>query len=443
MAIRIERLSSCTGVLLSVIVVLLMPVGVAAQETIVPLQLSFSDPGARSMGFGGAFVALADDATAAFANPAGLVQLLRPEVSVEGRHWSNSTPYAVTGRAEGLPTGNGLDSTVGLRSATSEYDVTGLSFLSVAFPLGDLSLAFFRHEYANLEFFSETQGIYGGGTDCCQVRLWDQRATTDLDIVSYGFSAAYPISDRFSVGLGAIYYDASLVSQATDFLWDEDTVASFYGPNSYFPENSHVTQKLSFDGIDFTLAGGFLWKPSESIRIGGVYRQGLEADIGTEATAGEAIDLGVPPGGLLFRASGIPVDFPDIYGLGFAYRGPDGRLTLSFQWDHVEYSDIPRSLFLDDQTIDDANELHLGAEYVFLGSTPIIALRLGTWLEPDHQMRATNNDDPFFRALLQPGEDEMHYAAGLGVAMQHFQIDLALDFADRVDTVSLSAIYNF
>jgi hypothetical protein len=115
---------------------------------------------------------------------------------------------------------------------------------------------------------------------------------------------------------------------------------------------------------------------------------------------------------------------------------------VSFQWDRVEYSDIPASLDVDDATIDDANELHLGAEYVFLGSTPIIAMRLGVWREPDHQMRTTTND-PFVRALLPRGKDQMHYAAGLGVAMQRFQIDLAADFSDRVNTVSLSAIYTF
>ncbi|MCK5326923.1 MAG: hypothetical protein KAJ57_12965, partial [Woeseiaceae bacterium] len=114
----------------------------------------------------------------------------------------------------------------------------------------------------------------------------------------------------------------------------------------------------------------------------------------------------------------------------------------SFQWDHVEYSSISSSLQLDDQTIDDINTLHLGAEYVFLDSTPIIALRLGSWLEPDHQVRATV-DDLFLQAILPPGDDDVHFSAGLGVAMQRFQIDLALDFADRVDTVSLSAIYNF
>lgn len=442
MSICVERSSGYAGVLFFLFVAFLLPTSVSAQQQIVPLQLSFSDPGARSMGFGGAFVALADDATAAFSNPAGLVQLLRPEVSIEGRSWSYSTPFTVGGRAENLPSGNGIDDTAGLRTATSEYDVTGLSFLSLAFPKGNWSFAFFRHQYADLEFFSETQGLFGGGTDCCQTRLYDQRSTSDLNIVSYGFSAAYRINDRFNVGLGAVFYDASLEANVADFIWDDDTPESFYAPNSYLPERSHINERLYSDGIDFTLAAGFLWKPSETFSIGGVYRQGLKAKIGSVETAGEAIDFGVPPGSVIFRESGIPVEFPDIYGLGFAYRGPDGRLTVSFQWDRVEYSDIPRSLSLDDQTIDDTDELHLGAEYVFLGSTPIIALRLGTWLEPDHQMRATA-DVPFLRALLPPGEDDMHYAAGLGIAWQHFQVDLALDVADRVDTVSLSAIYSF
>jgi hypothetical protein len=176
--------------------------------------------------------------------------------------------------------------------------------------------------------------------------------------------------------------------------------------------------------------------------MGAVYRQGLETSIEFEVAAGEAVDFGVPPGEVFLRASGGPVEFPDIYGLGFTYRDPDGRLTLTFQWDRIEYSDIPLSLDLDDQTIDDADELHLGAEYVFLGSTPVIAVRLGTWLDPDHQMRATS-DDPFLRALMPRGDDEIHFAAGVGVAMQQFQIDLAMDFADRADTLSLSAIYSF
>ena len=407
-----------------------------------PLQFSFSDPGARSMGFGGAFVGLADDATAAFSNPAGLVQLLRPEVSIEGRHWSYSTPYTEGGRIEGLPSGHGIDTTIGLRTATSDADLTGLSFLSLVYPKGNWSLAFFRHESANIEFFGETQGLFFGGTDCCQDREPDQRATSDLEIVTYGLSGAYRISDRFDLGLGVVYHDALIGTSATLFLWDEDTLQSFFAPNSYLFERSVISTTTLADDTDWTLTGGVLWRLSPSWSIGGVYRQGPKIEIDLEATAGQAVDLGVPPGEVFARSTGVGIEFPNIYGLGFAYRAPDGRLTVTFQWDRVNYSSIADSLELDDQVIEDADELHLGAEYVFLDSTPIIAVRLGIWLDPDHEPRATI-DDPLLRALLPGGEDQVHYAAGFGVAMQNFQIDLAVDFADRTDTASLSAIYNF
>ena len=232
MTIRVERASPRPGILILLAVILLSPAGVAAQQPIVPLQLSFSDPGARSMGFGGAFVALADDATAAFANPAGLVQLIRPEISIEGRRWSYSTPYTVGGRIDGQASGIGLDNTDGLRSANSGDDLTGLSFLSLAYPAGDWSFALFRHKLANFEFSSETQGLFGDDTECCPPREFDQRSTSDLDVVSYGMSAGYRIGERFDIGLGAIYYDSSIGTSTTLYLPDDDSPESRFAPNS-------------------------------------------------------------------------------------------------------------------------------------------------------------------------------------------------------------------
>ena len=54
------------------------------------IQFDFSLPGAKSLAMGGAFVALADDATAAQANPAGLTRLYvkKPQLSIEGRGWN-------------------------------------------------------------------------------------------------------------------------------------------------------------------------------------------------------------------------------------------------------------------------------------------------------------------------------------------------------------------
>jgi hypothetical protein len=167
MAISVKQAFDHGGVVVLLLVILLLPVVGRAQQSIVPLQLSLSDPGARSMGFGGAFVGLADDATAAIANPAGLVQLIKPEVSIEMRHWNHSVPFTEGGRMENLPSGNGLDNTVGIRRATADYSTSGISFLSFAYPTGNWTFALFRHQLADLEFLAETQGLFSGGTDCC------------------------------------------------------------------------------------------------------------------------------------------------------------------------------------------------------------------------------------------------------------------------------------
>jgi long-chain fatty acid transport protein len=421
---------------------LMLPAAALAQQPIVPLQLSVSDPGARSMGFGGAFVALGDDATAAFANPAGLTQLLRPEISIEWRHRSYSEPYTRAGRIEGLPTGIGIDTLDGLMTATSEKDVAGLSFLSFAWPLENWTLSIFRHEYARHEFAGETQGLFGAGSTCCQPRYVDQRMSSELDFLSWGLSAGYKISDALSLGLGLVYHDTWLVADVSQYFPDEDTPESRFFPNSYLPERMILSQRSIAADSDVTLTGGFLWRPSQNWSVGGVYRQGLETGFGIEVRAGEAVDFGVPPGAVIARATAGPIEFPDIYGAGIAYRRPDGRFTASFQWDRVEYSSLPRSIEVDDQTVDDADEWHLGAEYVFLSSKPVVALRLGAWLDPDHQLHATS-DDPFVRAMLPPGKDEWHYSAGLGIAMDRFQVDLAVDIGERLDTVALSAVYNF
>jgi hypothetical protein len=243
MAIRVVRQIGRLGALALLLAGFLLPATAAAQQGIVPLQLSVSDPGARSMGFGGAFVALGDDATAAFANPAGLVQLLKPEISVEGRHRSYSEPYTRAGRIEGQPTGIGIDTLDSLQTARSHEDIAGLSFLSFAYPMENWSLAFFRHEYARHEFTADTQGLFGPGSACCEPRYVDQRATSELDFLSYGFSAAWRVSDEFDVGLGLVYHDASLVSNVSQFFPDDDTPESMFLANSYLPERSILHQR--------------------------------------------------------------------------------------------------------------------------------------------------------------------------------------------------------
>ena len=92
--------------------------------------------------------------------------------------------------------------------------------------------------------------------------------------------------------------------------------------------------------------------------------------------------------------------------------------------------------------MDDGNEAHFGLEYVFLNTNPLVALRLGAWLDPDHRF-ATEEKDPFKQATFRPGEDEWHLAMGFGLAFQRFQVDLGLDLSELVDTASASLIFSF
>ena len=74
--------------------VLLFTASASAQSTAqLPLQFDFLPPGARSVGMGSAFIAAADDATAAFTNPAGLARLGRREISAELRFKRLETPF--------------------------------------------------------------------------------------------------------------------------------------------------------------------------------------------------------------------------------------------------------------------------------------------------------------------------------------------------------------
>jgi long-subunit fatty acid transport protein len=425
---------------------LLLAAGTAAAQGGPPtFQISFSNPGARSMGLGGAFAALADDATAAFANPAGLVQLLRPEISVEGRYLSYSTPFTLGGRVNGIPTGIGLDSTTGLRKAESEEDFGGLSFVSFVYPKRSWSLAFYRHQLAKFSFSSETQGLYFQERPGNVNRFRDVRTSLDFDIVSYGVSGAYRLSEAVSVGFGITYFDGTLDWTGSEFLIDEFPT-TFFELNSYLPERMWGRGTFTVDDTDWGFNLGVLWNISQQWRVGGVFRQGPEFLYDSEERAGPAHDY-APEGALGATAYDEPIGFPDVYGLGVSYRTASGSVTVGFEWDRVEYSTIIDTIEsavvdTDHVVLEDGDELHLGVEFVVLGSTPLIALRGGVWLDPDHRIHKAAGDLQD-EALLQRGEDTVHFAIGLGLAFESFQIDLGADFSEFVDTASLSVIYSF
>jgi hypothetical protein len=415
-----------------------------AQQEIPPtFEYSFSNPGARSMGFGGAFAALADDATTAFANPAGLVQLVAPEISIEGRHWSYSTPYVSGGRIWGPPTGIGQDSSAGLRSSTSDKDLTGLSFLSFVYPTGRWSIAFYRHLFSNYEFEGTTNGLYSGPwpETGSQRREFAYQKTVDLQIVSYAVAGAYEVTESLSLGLAINYYegDIDLITGVYGKLQSGIPADEFFAPVPVVPENLFYSTSIAIADRDWGLNLGIHWRPTERWSFGGFFREGPKFEAATELQAGPTWEDPELSGQVLETESGS-IQFPLVYGLGASYRSRNDRVTLSFEWDRVTYSSIISDN--DELHIDDANEFHLGGEYAFLSLVPVVSFRAGIWLDPDHQI-SYSGDNYVAEAVLTRGEDRVHYAAGLGLAFARFQIDLAADFSELVDTVSLSFICSF
>ncbi len=128
-----------------VVVVALVSVSAMAQnvdiEALSGLQFNFGNPGARSLGMGGAFLGLADDASAAEANPAGLTILRKPEVSIEVRNYLEQQLFTTSGTFPEIE-----------RTAfTHHSDRVVLTFGSAVMPVKKFTFGLYYHEPLNNE----------------------------------------------------------------------------------------------------------------------------------------------------------------------------------------------------------------------------------------------------------------------------------------------------
>jgi len=128
-------------VALSLMVVMVSLTTTAAAQTndeIFPtLEWNFSTPGARANGMGRSFIGLADDATAAITNPAGLVSLTRPQIYAEYKN----TRLKVERLAD-------INALTTLQPTAFTSVVNALSFLSFSAPVSNkIAVGFSVHRF--------------------------------------------------------------------------------------------------------------------------------------------------------------------------------------------------------------------------------------------------------------------------------------------------------
>lgn len=414
------------------------PAVAAAQsniETNAGIQFDFLNPGARSLGMGGAFLAIADDATTAFTNPAGLREISRKEVSFEVRFRGFETPYTLRGHGFGSPTNFGVDTVAGLVDGFSEESVVSPSFFSFVLPRPKWAVAAYRHELARFKSSMTTEGAFlGSGTSIS--RLFPVQGSLELTVVDYGVSGSYNISNQVSVGGGLVVYDIQNESMVQRF--------DFVNFNAATYTTVVNTQDQLGDGRAVGANIGLMVKPTEQVQFAVVYRSGVSVDV--QATNRNAAGVTIVDEPAKFNV-------PDVFGFGLAVRPVTG-LRVGVDINRVMYSQLTdgfADVFQLDTggtgpelfSVEDGTEVHLGAEYLFTNLAAPIAVRAGVWRDPAHSI-VYNGTRQDFQALFRERESSyVHSAFGAGFVVQQLEVNFGADLSKLVKTFSVSAVVRF
>lgn len=434
--------------------VLLGAVDGHAQTSVqIPLQFDFLNPGAKSLAVGGSFVGLADDATAGFANPAGLRELSRPEISIEVRGRRLESEFLQAGRLSGEVQREGTDTIAGPVFGKSPDPNVGLSYFAAVYasPRHRWAIAGFRHEVARVDQVFQSQGVFQQDPrELTSRREPPQEGTRTLAITSYSGAAAIELNSRMAVGATINLYTFELVSQFRRFDID-----GFFGPPILTTEIARATQ--GGDGTSVAPSVGFRGclkrcddRGTTSLRGGVVYRHGPTFDIETQATTSSRQGQ--------FRV-------PHVLAMGAALEMPDEsgrRMMLMLDVVRIGYSRTLEDFVLDQArssgvennvSIEDGTEIHVGFQY---SPSPerwrwLPRYRVGVWSDPDHSVNysvpapGTSAEirlrDERLSVALSSGGRTLHYAGGLGLSFSpKIEWNIGADFSSRANTVSTSLI---
>ncbi len=382
------------------------------------------NPGARARGLGGAFVALADDATAAFINPAGLAFLDRWEVSAEYGHDEETREVAQLSGSE----------THGTWRESTSSEANSLDFASAVFPIkkGRLTAAAY---YALLSPFDRNQGdfVYVPGliVESQGTYFYDAFVGAFAKNEVFGASLGFRVSDKLSIG-------ASLGQSTLDFFGQTTRYDQGLGKRAVNSQSSLVDNEH-----DYFATAGVIFQPSERFGFGFSWQKETSYDM-TSIGYNYIANTTLSPISSKFT-------IPTRWALGMTVRATDS-LIFSFEADRIEYSDLLNGM--GGQTFfeggletdayrfrsDDVTEYHVGTEYTFFVGSTGLSLRGGYWRDRTHLQYFAGTDAP--ELARQPRLDEAidHYTVGLGLAFKHFMMDFAGDYSDYAGTDYLGSV---
>jgi long-subunit fatty acid transport protein len=351
--------------------------------------------GARAIGMGGAFIGIADDATAASWNPGGLVQLEKSEISIVGSFFRRNED---------------LESNTFMQFEKQPINYEGFNFLSLSHCFTFLQRNMVVSlNYQNLYDFDRKWSLpipHKSETPGLQTEI-------NVDFVSkgnlsaVGFAYSIEIHPKFSMGLTLNWWDNDL----TRNFWETDTNYSLKMNTDNSESRTCYLSKYEYQ-LDqgFNTNIGFLWQITPSITLGGVYKARFTSaltmkyirtvrnnyKITTDKYTEEKNTVDFYPG-----EEECKLAIPESYGLGLAVKLTN-LWSVSFdvyrtQWDEFiiktdqgkysplfalpstddfSYNDIP--------TIKPTHQIRVGSEYLYLNKAQqmVIPFRWGIFYDP-------------------------------------------------------------
>ena len=447
------------------------------------LRFNLTNPGGKSLAMGGAFSAIADDATAALANPAGLGLISSIEVAVSGKRVDETLALPT---ARSTATGNLLapyppvtTSAVGIDTSTS-----GVEFAGIVVPISRRFVAAFTYA-ENLRFegdagaggyqYLELRDNRSGGTTrrdyLYEYREFGSASLTNRLIAG---SLAFRVTEGFRIGGGVTLNRASF-----DLDGDAGGPHRIVSTNYLSPTSQETfSTTMAVQGLGGTQVGFVAGVHADliadgSLTFGADYRW-------TQAAEGTLVIGGDVPTALASQTSrAFKFRVPSDASVGLAAHPMPG-LTIAAEVQWVKYGDIfDRALpvvsyrglvgptpgyFVDGVLADLAPAPNvfvprLGFEYVAGGRDVRVAFRVGYHREPAHGVTAglaardgsgtpyPISDPPYsdaVAAVFDGGRADDRFTGGLGLTVaRSLSIDLGFDVGRDSRQLGVSFFYRF
>jgi len=390
--------------------------------------------GARAYGMGGAFIAIADDATAASWNPGGLGQLEKPELSLVARYQNYRTlqpaqlvnPYYLIG--------------------PQDYDgnALGFDFISFTYPFRigkhkivpqisyQRSISFDIRTRMNnvrtmitepgsfMEIFSADSQVFTGGID------------------TVTFSLGSKLFNRINIGISANVMLNGLNGRETSDAYGKFTPQLPFPTENNYSGASKETIRADIDGFNINV--GVLVDIANNFKVGMVYKSASTLNFDYKVTNQQVVTInnvstqtGVEYGAVK------NLKWPYTIGLGISYR-PSDPLTISADLTTTRWSrSIIRNFYIKesdntDKLIDvyfptftevsndirkmqvDTMQVRGGMEYILMGKNYfLIPIRFGIFSDTQYYVDSTGKKVTLFGVT-----------GGAGIKKGAFSFDMAI-----------------